>query len=208
MPRDRPFEAGPAEIDDAVPPPFVLNCWKHHARAIANRVQAAASAGEDAVRALPRRLLLVGEDLMDLYLGDLPPEAIAGELRSLLEARGLLGREAFAAWLRSRGGYATEALSDGSRWVLREAPLPERYAHTHPARRSPLSRRVRANVLKTACATFAWAHLRGLEPLDVRTVNEARRELLDLSPTRSLRQGEGLGDLLRALAPLFARLGS
>ncbi|MGQ9592528.1 MAG: hypothetical protein ACUVYA_19795 [Planctomycetota bacterium] len=208
MPRDRIFEAGPAEIDDAVPPPFVLNCWKHHARAIAARVQAAASAGEEAVRALPRRLLLVGEDLMDLYVGDLPPEAIALELRSRLEARGFLERAAFAAWLRSRDGYATEELSDGSRWVLREAPLPERYAHTHPARRSPLSRRVRANALKTACATLSWARLRGLDPFELATVNEARRELLGLSPTRSVRAGEGLGDLLRALAPLFARAGS
>lgn len=197
-----PFYLGPAEIDETVPPPFVLNCWKHHARTLATRIQAAVSAGEEGVRALPRKLLLVGNALMDLYFGELSPEAIAAELRAILQARGVLERGKYSAWVSSLGGYATEELSDGSRWVLRESPLEERYVHTHPARYSPRSRRVRANELKSAIAILAWARLRGLDPLDVATANEARRELLGLSPIPRLREDEGLGELLRALGSL------
>ncbi len=75
---------------------------------------------------------------------------------------------------------------------------------TRTPRYSPRSRRVRANELKSAIAALAWARLRGLDPLDVAAVNEARRELLGLSPIPRIREDEGLGGLLRALVSLGA----
>jgi hypothetical protein len=58
---------------------------------------------------------------------------------------------------------------------------------------------VRANLLKTAIVTLVWARVRGLDPSDVATVNEARTELLGLSPVKSVRSEVGLGDLLQRL---------
>jgi hypothetical protein len=173
-----------------------MNCWKHHARTVHARVAAAVASGEATVRALPRRLLQVGAGLMDLYLGRLSPESIARESLEWLDALGVAGAPQYRDWLASRGGYAAVDLSDTSRWVVREAPVLDRHVHIHPARYSPHSVRVRANLWKSAIVVLAWASLRSLDPLDVGTVNEARTELLGLSPVKSVREDAGLGELL------------
>jgi hypothetical protein len=191
------FDLGPFEIDEEMPPPFLLNCWKHHARTILARVSATVARGEGAVRDLPRRLILVGHEIMDLYLGALSPAQIADETRELLVPRGAFEPGAFGAWIEPLGGYATLALSDRSVWVLRASPVEGRHIHVHPGRRSPHSVRVRANLQKSVIATLAWASLRGLDPGRVATVNEARRELLALSPVRSVEEDRGFGELLR-----------
>jgi hypothetical protein len=193
------FEEGPAEIDEAMPAPLLMNCWKHHAGVVRRRIDEAVEGGEQGVRALPRQLLLIGEGLMDLYLGALSPRQIALETRTHLEQRGVARSRAFRLWLQAAEGYRTIELSDTSRWVLRESPLPDRPQHIHPARYSPLTVRARANLLKSAIATLAWAGLLGLEPLQVATVNEARRELLELSPIGKMSRRAGLGELLHLL---------
>lgn len=196
MASGRPFELGPFEIDEEVPAPFLLNCWKHHAGTILRRIDAAVSGGEAAVRELPRRLRLVGHELMDLYLGSLSPQDLAAELREILIDKGVFEPRALLAWLEPLRGYATLALSDGSVWVLRSSPVAGRHVHVHPGRRSPRTVRVRANLLKSAIAVIAWARLRGLALTGIEAINEARRELLVLSPVKSVAEDRGLGELL------------
>lgn len=193
------FDEGPAEIDESMPAPLLMNCWKHHAGVVRRRIDEAVAGGEEGIRALPRQLLLIGEGLMDLYLGSLSPRQIALETRGRLEQIGAAHPPAFRLWLQAAGGYRTLDLSDHSRWVLRESPLTDRPWHIHPARYSPLTVRVRANLLKSAIATLAWAELKGLEPVQPTTVNQARSELLGLSPVGKISSREGLGELLHLL---------
>jgi hypothetical protein len=97
--------AGPSEIDDAMPPPFIMNCWKHHARTILARIDRAVGAGEAAVRELPQRLLQIGDALMDLYLGELKPEEIARQTLDHLQQAGIAEPVDFARCLASSDGY-------------------------------------------------------------------------------------------------------
>ena len=194
-----PNEVGPAEIDEAMPAPLLMNCWKHHARTIQARIAATVAGGEEAVRALPRKLLLIGDGLMDLYLGSHSPESIARETLEILEAEMITSPPAYSEWVVAAGGYRTIELSDSSQWVLRWAPVAGRHIHIHPARYSPHSVRVRANLLRSAIGTLVWAGLHRMDPLADATINQARVALLGLSPLRSTRPDKGLGELLRRL---------
>ena len=193
------FDAGPAEIDQSMPAPMLMNCWKHHAGIIRQRVDDAVAGGADAVAALPDRTLQIGAALMDLYLGALSPDGIADEVNTQLAAQGVSEVPAFRGWLDGTGGYATLDLSDTSKWVLRESPVDGRHVHIHPARYSPHSVRVRAAVLRSAIVTLAFARLNGRDPLDTATVNEARTTLLAMSPVKAVSPEEGLGELLTRL---------
>jgi hypothetical protein len=189
---------GLPEIDDAVPAPLLLNCWKHHGPTVLARIDAAVAGGEAALRALPGRLLQLGDALMDLYLGRLPLATIAAEVLAELRGRAVLEPAAFAAWVGAGGGYRTVELSDGSRWVLRASPVPGRHVHLHPARHSPHSIRAAANALRSAVLALAWARLRGGDPFDVALYNEVRR-LLELSPVPSIGPDDGVGELMGRL---------
>ncbi|HEY8503835.1 MAG TPA: hypothetical protein VIL46_04595 [Gemmataceae bacterium] len=186
----------PAEPDDwEVPPPVLLNTWKHHAGAIRRRIAAADAAN---LEGLPRELVVIGGDLMDLYVGALTPRAIAEGVTRHLGAEGVDAPERFRAWVRAAGGYRMLELEDGSVWALREGTDPARYVHLHPGRRAPRTRRVRANVLKTAVLALAHARVFGGDPFDTGLVNEVRRRL-GLPPVPALSKGEGLGEVIELL---------
>jgi hypothetical protein len=191
-------DLGPSEIDEAVPAPLLMNCWKHHGPTVLARIDAAVAGGEAAVRALPARLLQLGDALMDLYLGRLPLATIAAEVLAQLRARAVLEPAAFADWVGSGGGYRTLELSDGSRWVLRASPVAGRHVHIHPARHSPHSIRAVANAFRSAIVALAWARQRGGDPFDVALYNDARR-LLELPPVGSIGPDDGVGELMGRL---------
>ncbi len=188
-------------IHDTCPPPILYNAWKHHAGALRERVREFARRGESGLRDLADRLVVLGTELMDLYTGAFTPAEIADRILALLRADGRLEREAYRAWVQESGGYAVVTLAeDGSRWVLRPGEEGERYVHLHPARWAPQTRRVRANVLKTAVMALAYATAHGADPLDVRLVNTVRARYLGLSKVRALSDDQGLSvviDLLR-----------
>jgi hypothetical protein len=197
----RAADLGPLQIDEALPPPLVMNCWKHHAPSAVARALAAAACGEAEVQALPGRLLPIGSALMDLYLGSLPLATLAAEVLDQLRVQRALEAAAFGGWVAAGGGHRTLELSDGSRWVARISPLPGRHVHLHPARHSPHSVRTTANRLRSALLALACARLRGGDPSDLALYNESRR-LLALPPVRSLDAASGVGGLLRRLAAL------
>jgi hypothetical protein len=178
----------------------LFNTWKHHAGALRDRIAETARRGEPGLRELAGRLVVLGTELMDLYTGAFTPAEIADKIVALLRAEGRLERAAYRAWVEESGGYAVVTLAeDGSRWVLRPGEEGDRYVHVHPARWAPETRRVRANVLKTAVMALAYAAAHGGDPLDVRLVNTVRATYLGLSKVRALADDQGLSAVIDVL---------
>ncbi len=186
-----------------VAPPVLFNAWKHHAAFLRQQIADAAGQGEAGLAALPDRLRVVGGGLMDLYTGPLTPAVIGERVVAALRAEGRLEREAYRAWVDANGGYRTLTLAeDGSVWVLRAGAAEERYMHVHPGRWAPATRRVRANVLKTAVLVQAYVGVHGGDPYDVALVNRVRRQYLGLAPIRDLAGDQGLGAVLGLLGEM------
>lgn len=191
-----------------VPVPVLLNTWKHHAGALRRQVREAVGVGEPALQTLARHLVVIGSELMDLYTGQLSPARIADEVLAHLQSVGRLELEAYRPWLAEGGGYRVLTLpEDASQWVLRFGDKADRYVHVHPARWTPHTLRVRANVLKTAVMVSAYVGIHGGDPLDVALVNAVRRQYLGLSPIGKLAEGEqGIAALLDVLQAADADL--
>jgi len=185
------------------PAPVLLNVWKHHGRAVRSRIDAVADRGAYALPVLAEQLVVVGNRLMDFYVGPLWPGEIARAVTAKLDAMGVLEPSAFQPWVESAGGYQMLELdADGSMWALRHGHAGERYVHVHPARWAPLTYRVRANVVKTAIMAMAHAGVHGGDPSDVVVVNDARRLYLGLSAVEAIDVTEGIGLLIDAMKKL------
>lgn len=183
-----------------VPEPVLFNTWKHHAGTLRRHVHESAADGEPGLTRLAGHVAVLGNDLMDLYLGPLSPAEIAAEMLFYLEAENLLRLEAFRAWLERSGGYAKITVArDHSQWVLRMGAEESRYVHVHPARWAPATRRVRANVLKTAVLVSAYVTAFGGEPFDVKLVNQIRGQYLNLSPMQKVDANQGLRPVIEVL---------
>ena len=179
--------------------PVLFNTWKHHAAALRRRIAACGDAAD--LTALAKRLVVTGSELMDLYTGELGPGTIADKVITSLQEGGRLALESYRPWVTEAGGYRTVTFSeDESQWVLRLGDPADRYIHVHPGRWTPHTRRVRANVLKTAVMVMAHTRIYGSDPLDVKNVNAVRQSYLALSPVRSVEGDQGLGAVLALLA--------
>ncbi|HZY87750.1 MAG TPA: hypothetical protein VFE78_23125 [Gemmataceae bacterium] len=185
-----------------VRPPVLLNTWKHHAGALRRRIAGAVRDGAAGLAALADGMVVIGTELMDLYVGRFTPAEIAAKVVARLQADGLLAPDAYRAWVAAEGGYRLLTFAeDDSVWVLR-AGDEGRYVHVHPARWAPATLRVRANVLKTAALALAYAAVHGGDPMGRALLNRVRADYLGLSPVGRDPAGEqGVGrviDLLRA----------
>src|SRR5262249_47356394 len=184
-----------------VPPPILFNPWKHHAGALRQRIADVAAGGETALAALPEQLLLIGTELMDLYTGPLTPADISSRVLAMLTAEGRLPREVYRPWVEEGGGYRVVTLpEDQTCWVLRLGAEGDRYVHLHPGRWTPDTRRVRANVLKTAGMGPGCAPGEGRGPRAVPLINRVRQHYLGLAPVRELAGDQGLAVVLDLLA--------
>ncbi len=185
-----------------VPEPVLFNPWKHHAGALRQRIAEAIQGGEPALVELANQLVVIGTELMDLYTGKLAPAEVAAMILANLQAEQRLQPEAYRDWIQANHGYQVVTLdADQSRWVLRLGDEAGRHVHIHPGRWAPQTRRVRANVLKTAILVLAHVGVHGGEPLNVAQVNAIRRRYLQLAPMKELAGDQGLGaviDVLRA----------
>jgi hypothetical protein len=181
------------------PAPVLFNAWKHHAGFLRQRIRAAAQ-GDAGLDELAPHLVVVGAKLMDLYTGSLTPRDIGQQLLDQLRAAGHLEVAAMRSWLSANGDYATTTIDDGSVWVLRLGEEDGRYLHVHPARWTPRTVRVRANVLQTAVLALTHAAIHGGDPTDLGCVNAVRTKYLKLAPLgRPLSEDEGLGAILTIL---------
>jgi hypothetical protein len=188
--------SGPDTSAD-IPAPVLFNTWKHHAGALRARIREAASI-PGGLEVLARSLVVVGSDLMDLYVGNLTPAAIAAELLDGLREEGRLELDFFRIWIAKSGGFTVRFLSDGSCWVLRSGEGEGRYVHVHPGRWSPHTRRVRANVLRTAVIASADALVRGGDPRDPLRLDRVRRDFLGLGPVGP--GGAAIAEVIEVLA--------
>ena len=171
------------------------------AGALRHRIAEAVRRGNVALPELAGELIVIGSKLMDLYVGRFAPVQIGRLTLDALERDGRLALDAFRAWVTSQGGYGMIDLEDGSRWVLRVADEYDRHVHLHPGRWVPETRRVRANVLKTAVMTLAHVGVHGGDPLDLALVNRVRQQYLALSPMgRDLDGDQGIGEVIELLS--------
>ncbi len=185
-----------------VPHPVLFNVWKHHVAAQRHRLGEIIARGEAALPELARAIVVIGAKLMDLYVGDYSPAEVGVLVIEQLRSDGRLEPDVYRAWVAEGGGYRMATLPDASEWVLRAGEEDGRYVHLHPGRWVPQTRRVRANVLKTAVMVLAHTGVHGGDPLDRALVNRVRGEYLDLAPLGSDLDGEqGLGEVIALLRP-------
>lgn len=178
--------------------PVLLNTWKHHAATLRRRIQETTQTGD--LSGLAGELVIIGNELMDLYLAALAPAEIGQQVVGQLSANKTLDLDNYRARVQAGGGYRLIDLSETSRWVLRLGDEADRYIHVHPGRYSPLTRRVRANVLKTAVMVLAYVRVHGGDPMDVTLVNDVRRQYLSLAPIgKDLAGDQGLGGVIAIL---------
>jgi hypothetical protein len=179
-----------------------MNTWKHHAGALRQRIAATSRAGAAALEELAENLVVIGTELMDLYTGAFTPAELGQKILALLRLQDQLALEPYRRWIEEGGGYQTLTLTeDGSSWTLRLGEEAGRYIHLHPCRWVAQTRRVRANVLKTAVMVLAYAGVHGGDPYQVKLVNAVRRQYLELAPVKELTGDQGLSvvlDLLRS----------
>jgi hypothetical protein len=187
------------EASAAVPPPLGINLWKHHTGFLRRCWKAAAAAGTAGLTALMHQIPRIGSTVMDLYLGDRSPQELAQEILHRLQEQQCLSPAAYAGWLAVAAGYRLLSLSDQSCWVLRLGQSAERYVHVHPARDSPHTCRVRANLLKTALVVLTAAPMYQGTPQATEFVNQVRRDYLHLPPLRTLAEAHQLRRLLDLL---------
>jgi hypothetical protein len=178
--------------------PVLLNTWKHHAGAIREHIAATIHGGAETLDRLPAQLRVIGSDLMDLYVGSLSAARLAADLLRQAQAQ-TLQREAYRRWLEESGGFRLLTIAeDQSRWVLRLGEDEKRFVHIHPGRGSPQTRRVRANVLKTAILALAHAGVCGGDPLDLKLIDSIRPRL-ELPPVGKLSADRGLAEVIQLL---------
>jgi hypothetical protein len=195
---------GPTRSDHGgdmdVPSPVLFNTWKHHAGALRRRLADVRAAGAAALGVLPEQLLVMGTELMDLYTGSLTPAEIGARVLEALRAEDRLTWAKYQPWIEQNGGYRMLTFpEDQSQWVLRAGAEDDRYVHLHPGRWTPETRRVRANVLKTALMVLASTAVHGGDPRDVAIINRVRQQYLGLAPIRELLGDQGLGVILDVL---------
>jgi hypothetical protein len=183
-----------------VPKPVLFNTWKHHAAALRHRIDEFVRDGEAGLKLLASELVVIGAKLMDLYTGAYSPAEIGRLVLEQLERDGRRELSAYRDWVQAEGGYRMLTLPDDSAWVLRLGEEDDRYVHVHPGRWVPQTRRVRANVLKTAVMVLADVGVRGGDPLELAQVNRVRQEYLGLAPMgRELDGEQGLGEVIDLL---------
>jgi hypothetical protein len=146
----------------------------------------------------------MGTELMDLYTGTLTPAEIGARVLEALRVEDRLSWAKYQPWIEQNGGYRMLTFADDqSQWVLRagrpaglQCSLDDRFVHLHPGRWTPETRRVRANVLKTAIMVLAYTAVHGGDPRDVAVINKVRQQYLGMAPIRELVGDQGLGVIL------------
>ena len=177
--------------------PIHLNCWKHHAGFIKSKIN---SVTKNSFQDLLWEIKVIGNGLMDLYFGKLSPEEISDEILQQLEVNNIFNKSEYKNWLNEEGSdFRNKKISDDSVWILRLGEDEKRFVHIHPARYSLHTFRIRAVSLKTAIVVNAYVKLNNCEPLDLKIVNEIRKEYLSESPVKSLSGDSGLGKLILLL---------
>ena len=178
-----------------IEPPFMFNCIKHHIGYIVSKIEDIRSQKE--LNTFPPELLKIGNSQMDIYTGNLSPEAIISILKGYLSKEHALKKNAYNSWLKAYGrDYRLVTISDNSRWALRLGTENDRFIHVHPAKHAPKSLRVKALTLKTAILVVAAAKIYNANPVSISFINQIRTRYLNTSPLKTVDTREGLGKII------------
>ncbi|MFW6257682.1 MAG: hypothetical protein ACOC11_02745 [Prolixibacteraceae bacterium] len=170
-----------------IPEPITFNPVKHHYRFLLKQINKWRFQEWQEVE---EELRTIGNNLLDLYLGNLSINTICNEMLLFFEAHKLSDRETFLKWI-DHAGYKKIQLSDESQWVIKKGDNFSRYLHIHPGKNSLHTIRIRATTLKTVIAVkIQLPEENGLPPLQ--EVNRIRAEFLNLSPVKKLQQEKGI----------------
>lgn len=164
----------------------IFNTLKHHTGAIAEFVN------NTQVNNLSHSLKLLGNSQMDLYYGALPVNALIEEVLQQLSVLNIDIPERYYHWLLQKDNHQLLTLSDTSVWVLLKGLDDQQYIHIHPARYSPHTLRVTANVLKTVVACGVCIKANEINGIDTEAVNYVRKKYLTLSVIRNINESESI----------------
>jgi len=172
-----------------IPEPITFNPLKHHLNFIQNKIKIWKHSEWNVVE---KELLTIGNNLLDLYTGQLTVAEICKEVHEYFTPLNIKNQDKFARWLKPFE-YKKIMLSDKSVWIIKEGDNPERFIHIHPGKNSANTVRMRATTLKTAIAIkFKRGKQNNLSPLSLAEVNRVRIELLSLSPIKHLQHEKGI----------------
>jgi hypothetical protein len=176
-------------MNEKIPSPITFNTHKHHFRFLLQRIGVWKNMDWEDV---DQELLLIGENLLDFYTGDLTIDEICDECLHFFQTRNISNQDSFLNWLHPNE-YRKIKLNDSSEWVVKRSIDSERYIHIHPAKFSPHTIRVRAATLKTVIALMIKAgNYSGQMDENLLKVNQIRTKYLQLSPVKSLQRDKGI----------------
>jgi len=174
-----------------IPVPVSYNPLKHH---FSHQLSFISQAGTEITGSFEDRLMQAGDNVIDVYAGDIEEAEVAIQVISILSKPGIVTREELNSWLGYRG-YKEVFISDGSKWVIRLSENAERFVHIHPGKRSVHTFRLRGTTLKTVLALCILpVNQSGNNVPDIEIVNNVRKESLGLSPVKNLSEN---GNILK-----------
>ncbi len=135
----------------------------------------------------------IGNNLIDLYYGQLTVGEIYNEVNKFAESNCLTSPGRLADWLNPFK-YKKLRLPDGSMWVIKQGKNSTRFLHIHPAKYSPHTIRIKAPTLKTVIALQVL--IGDMKKADLTALNRIRKEKLNLSPIKTLQAGKGIARLI------------
>jgi hypothetical protein len=169
--------------------PITFNPHKHHFRFLLQRIGVWQNMDW---REVHQELLLIGENLLDFYTGQLTIDEIRDGCISFFQKRNIDNKDLFLNWLHPIG-YRKIELNDLSKWIVKESNDNEKYIHIHPAKHSVYTIRVRAATLKTVITLIITKnHISGQINENLLAVNHIRTKHLQLSPIKSLQTDKGI----------------
>ena len=172
--------------------PVTFNAYKHHFRFLSYMTTVWCNTEWYEVI---NELKLIGNNLTDLYYGNLSVDNIIYECHTYFKNLHITDDKKLNEWLKPLE-YRKIRLSDRSLWVIKQGCDKCHFIHIHPAKNSPLSIRVRATTLKTVISLKVQAtNPDNRFTYNLKTVNLIRTGLLGLSPVKSLDKGKGIDRL-------------
>jgi hypothetical protein len=172
--------------------PVTFNPVKHHLGYIMQQIKEWQKMEWPAIE---RELLLMGNNMLDLYYGSLSVSDILQECNHIFYTKRIINSLQLSEWL-SPYEYRKITLSDSSVWVVKKGTDNERFIHIHPAKYSPFSIRARATTLKTVAALKTEATgIKKDSIFNINTVNQIRTGHLNLSPVKTLVKNKGIARL-------------
>ena len=172
--------------------PVTFNTYKHHFLFLTEKIENWKNAEWDQTS---NELLSIGENLADLYTGNLSVDNIFGESYAFFNNKNISNNNDFLKWLAPLE-YRKIILSDSSEWIIKKGNDEKKYIHIHPGKKSPHTIRVRASTLKTVLTLMIITDNMP-EQLNecLLTVNHIRTQYLRFSPVKSLHRGKGIYQL-------------